>query len=161
MKSTDSKDLDELHHRDDFARFRDPLSAKVGYHCSDLEGCVCHSKWFDSVGDLVNHILEVELPLDTFGDEDEQEKYFGPLQQLLAGVKHDGLTEELRNSINNLYWGGWVHWWGKFDDLLTGETPFSREMLGRFAAKHGDLSGDVRADIRPFVEFLSCCCKSQ
>ena len=55
---------DDLIHRDDFAKFRDPLTARVGYHFGDSYGCVpCRFKWFDSVGDLTDHILNVELPL--------------------------------------------------------------------------------------------------
>ena len=95
---------DDLVHSDNFAEFRDPLSASVGYHFGDEYGCVpCRFKWFDSVGDLTDHILNVELPLCDY-DKFMHEEFRTRLSAALAKVEIEGLTEEAREFVNSVDW---------------------------------------------------------
>src|SRR5262245_272731 len=94
--------IDDLCHRDHFATSRDPMLAKVGYRFGDFYGCVpCLFKWFDSERDLADHLLNVELPLFEF-DEATHEEIRKPLERLLSRIATDGLSEELRESINGI-----------------------------------------------------------
>lgn len=149
----------DLIHRDDFAKFRNPLSARVGYHLGDNFGCApCAFKWFDSVGELIAHILTVELPLCDY-DEDERNYFHGRLDQVLRSADDEGLTEERRDSLNQVDWGFTMHWWGTLQDLLSGQTEFSREILDSFSARNGGGRDIAPGSMPAFVEFLRNSCR--
>lgn len=150
---------DELYRIDKFAHFRNPVYAPIGYHCDDSCGCApCRFKWFDSVAEMSDHILNVELPLISW-DQEMIDESRATLARLLARVTAEGLTEELRESLNRLDWGVTMHWWGSLEDLLSGRTQFSREILDGYSRSKG---GDsvTKTDIVDFVDFLRHCCES-
>jgi len=152
--------VDDRTHRDAFAKFRNPRSTKVGYHIGDELGlCQCEFKWFDSVGDLIHHVLNVELPSFAY-DQDDQDNFRRRIARALRWVAVEGLSEEARADLNQVDWGCTMYWWGSLEDLLSGKTQFSREVLGSFAVKRGGGSGVMAVEIPAFVEFLRCCCKS-
>ena len=150
--------IDDLMHRDKFAEFRNPLTAKVGYHFGDIYGCApCRFKWFDSVSDLTDHILNVDLRLCSY-DKDMHDEFRAGLSKALARVEIEGLTEKVREALNSIDWGFTMHWWGSLQDLLSGHTQFSRETLGSFAIEKRGEDGVMPSDTPAFLTFLCNCC---
>ena len=150
---------DDLYRIDNFVRFRNPFYAQIGYHCDDSHGCgPCRFKWFDSLSEMIDHILNVELPLLSC-DREMLDELRPLLEQLLGRVTAEGLTEELRESLNQQNSGFALYWWGALDDLLSGETQFSREILDGFTrSQSSEATG--RTLMVDFVEFLRQCCGS-
>jgi hypothetical protein len=152
--------VEDLYHVDNFAHFRDPMLATIGYHCDDSFGAApCRFKWFGSTTELIEHIRHVELPLVCLGDRDLYEEYSGPLEQILHDVAATGFTEKLRESLNALDWGVTIDWWGSLEDLQLGELPFCRRLLNEFIASVGGASGVERGDIRAFSQIVRTCCE--
>ena len=128
---------------------RDPRKCNWGYFASDTlpESGVGLFFWFESPAELLAFIVEIETR--ALPDKKKVKK----VQELIKRIKFKNkLTEELRKQINNILADIEIKWWGKFSDLCSGKSKFSREVINSY---FGSSSYDKNQTVYlpKFVEF--------
>lgn len=156
MRETDVFDLAESISglRQQTVMVGDPMTAEVGYHITDDPYSSSYKfQWFESIEEMVDYLIDVQIP------ELEARAYMTPeaatiVRHLLCHVRQHGLSTEAQDMINKGAGGLTIHWWGTLDELLSGMTLFSRELLGLFAVSRGDGRGVSVRELPGFLEFL-------
>jgi hypothetical protein len=133
----ESDELTEMFDISMFAALRDPAFATAGYFF-DFGG-FGHFKWFDSIDQLSDHLLAVQIPIHCDCFEDEIRPLRVKLAPVLQAIQANGLTERARFRFNAVVSGLTLEWWGSPKDLMVGQDPFSVRIRSRFAALSGTL----------------------
>jgi len=129
---------------------RDPRKFSCGYFANDTlpESGVGLFFWFESPAELLAFIANIETQV--LPDKGKAKK----VQKILAGLNlNRGLTTDLRKLINNELNDIEIKWWGKFSDLYSGKSKFSREILNSYFGPFLRLNIPLTVYIPKFVEF--------
>lgn len=116
--------------------------------------------WFDSLPDLVAHLLDVEpLLLLALSDGSTIEAYRERIRPALEQLELQGFHEDARLDFNQAAEGFMlIEWWGEFEELKAGLSPTSRELLTWFRDPAADDMDGARPladeELGEFVEFL-------
>ena len=139
------------------AHFRDPLVSQFGYSAVSTGGCpICQFQWFDSVVDLLDNLIENELAWTVLLDRSRALDELEALKHLAASIGCHGLTEEYRLSFNVIRGDAGIQWWGTIDDLLSGRTEFSQNLLRRYRRDESAGRAVTSAEITEFLKFIRC-----
>ena len=114
--------------------------------------------WCESQADLADHLVN-HLP-DGYGfEEADLEAYRARVAPLAQRIAAEGLTPGLLADLNAAIKSDMViDWWGRFDELVAGESEFSQRLVGGFLDE-GEPAHALRADeLDEFVEHLKTCC---
>jgi hypothetical protein len=154
-------------HSLEFPQQRDPREFPYGYFGSDdfVLASAGSFMWFESPHEMLTWLKLGEPKLYEVPDEDLQ-KIAGPIDDALPNYVAPGssLDPELIAQIRKGSKGYFcIDWWGKFDELVSGETPFASDVRERFwdlYAEDEELERDVQPPIPPnlidvFLIFLS------
>lgn len=113
--------------------------------------------WFETVDDLVQHLLEVQ-PLSYTMDEDDLAQYQSAIQPLLAELKKQGLSEPLKAEVNAAVRSTYViDWWGSFDEIKSGPSEFARDLRSDFRGDAQGAQAIQEDEMEDFIEFLQTC----
>jgi hypothetical protein len=113
----------------ELAHGRDPRKFIWGYFASDTlpESGVGLFFWFESPAELLAFIMDIE----TLAISDK--KKVKKVQDLIKRINFENkLTEELRKQINNILGDIEIKWWGRFSDLCSGKSKFSKSVLNSY-----------------------------
>jgi hypothetical protein len=136
---------------------RDPRQAPFGILSGDsfVLSSLRVFLWFESVEQLIDHLLDVEPRQYKVTPSNGLGEYQARVRPILARASEEGLTEHLRREFNPAEDGGFVvDWWGRYEDLRDGRDDFGCEVRDAFARRWG---GDERAPLDredEFVEYL-------
>lgn len=84
--------------------------------------------WFESPTELLDFITNIETQILPDSDTVKKE-----IQEILKEADlNDGLTNSLRTQINAKLVDIEIKWWGKFSNLRSGYSKFSKEVIGSF-----------------------------
>ena len=129
-----------------------PYAVRIGSRFGDGPNLF---SWFESLEELVDHLLEVEPRFSGILPGDGLEEYQARVRPILERVREEGLTEHLLRCFDPAEDGGFiVHWWGRYEDLRDGRDGFGCDVRDAFVRRWG---GDERAPREredQFVEFL-------
>lgn len=143
------------------AASRDPREAPYGIFTGDsfVLASLRVFLWFESVEQMIDHLLDVEPRRYEVTPGNGLEEYRARVRPILARVREEGLTEHLRREFNPGEDGGFVvDWWGRYEDLRDGRDDFGCEVRDGFVRRWG--AGDERSPLEreeEFVEFLWNC----
>lgn len=148
---------------------RDPRSAPFGIYSGGsfvLDGVRVFS-WFRSLDELAEFLLETEPAI--YGIEDEDlASYRKAVSPVLERFSTDGFTDELLAELNEAVKSDFtLEWWGRFDELVAGQSNFARNIVTGFLSQAEEWSEEqeddppVRAlredELDEFVEYLQTC----
>lgn len=141
---------------------RDPRYFRIGYLTggSFVMDSVRVFVWFQTIDDLVEHIVEAEPRLYNLESEDLaalQEK----LRESLADVSKEGLDEETRNNVSAIGSSAdafVIDWWGTFDELINGSSAVSADVMDSYTDGGKTSLSDVsESELDEFVDYLKTC----
>ena len=116
--------------------------------------------WFDSVEDLVTHLLDVEpMLLAGLADGPDIESYRERIRPPLDQVLLHGCQESARIAFNDAAEGYMlIDWWGQFSELAAAQSPTSRDLLTWFREPDDSDGQEVAPladhELEAFVAFL-------
>lgn len=116
--------------------------------------------WFDTLPDLVAHLLDVEpLLLLSLSDSPDIEAYRDRIRPALEQLQLQGFHEAARLDFNEAAEGCMlIERWGELEALKAGLSPTFRELLTRFRdPATDDLDGTrplTEEELDEFVDFL-------
>jgi hypothetical protein len=142
------------------AQERDPRKFSYGYNSggSFVLDSVNMFFWFDSVEHLVRHLTEIEPRVFDLEPGVGLEEYQAAVKPALDRVKKEAFSADLLEQLNEaIKEHSVVNWWGTFDQLLKGESEFTRNIIDRFLPEERE-GGSVQAEeMDDFIEYLKTC----
>jgi hypothetical protein len=137
------------------AMTRDPRRAPYGYFSGGT--FVLDStrvfQWFDSLDAMGHHMLEVEPRVHDL-DHDDLPAYQERLRSLIARLSAEGLSDRLRNEINQALSHTFrIEWWGEFNELVSGNSEFACGIRSGFLDDQ-ECARIESGDLEAFIEYL-------
>lgn len=111
------------------------------YSYSDLPPCMCGSGmgaffWFATKAEMLHFMREYHAWMSIDFSAADPAAFVAQVQAAVDSVGPDPDEERLallQRHLNKLAKHLWqIEWWGRFDDLCRGETPFARKVRERF-----------------------------
>ncbi len=141
----------------DAAMSRDPRFANYGLFSGG--SFVLDSErvfmWFETIQDLVFFIKKAEPQIFEL-DAADIENYESKITPVLDNVQRDGLTDQLKNKINDISKDFMViEWWGNFSELVANKSEFSKNLIEDFFEQFEEEPKSLSEEhMDSFVEFI-------
>lgn len=138
------------------AMSQDPRTAVVGMNIGGsfvLDSTRVYV-WFETIEKMIEYITEVE-PKSRELDDDFIAEQRAKLEPLMNQIRESGVTEDLREEVNNIISTDWViDWWGSLESLTNGETEFALDVVQGFYEEESRTKVETE-DLDAFIESLS------
>ncbi len=134
---------------------REPLSYSWGFFAYDdalgaTGGGAGNFSWFDSKEELVRFLQKFPLLAHSLGTDNAE--LFEKAQRLLSSATAECFDQKIVDELNQIISGvEQIQWFGRFDDLLSGESEFAQGLRKFFSSSTKPLS---KNQIPEFAEFL-------
>jgi hypothetical protein len=141
----------------DAAMSRDPRLANYGLFSGG--SFVLDSErvfmWFETIQDLVFFIKKAEPQIFEL-DAADIENYESQITPVLDNVQRDGLTDQLKNKINDISKDFMIiEWWGNFSELVANKSEFSKNLIEDFFEQFEEEPKSLSEEhMDSFVEFI-------
>ena len=139
------------------AASRDPRQAPFGIYTGDsfVLASVRVFLWFESIEQLMEHLLEVEPRRYRVTPGNGLEEYQARVRPILERLRYEGLAAQLLDELNPAQDGGFVvDWWGTFAELRDGDSAFAAELRERFYLKMSRAGKPIEGIEDEFVDFV-------
>jgi len=102
--------------------------------------------------------MEIEPRVYDLQPGEGLEEYQASIQPILNRVKTEGLSSDVLDKLNEAIRDhSIVNWWGTFNDLLKGDSEFTRDIIDRFLPEEREGSALQAHEMDEFVEYLKDC----
>ena len=139
------------------AAARDPRLAPFGIFTGDsfVLASLRVFLWFESVDQLIDHLLEVEPRRYEVKPGNGLDEYQARVRPILEQVRKNGLTGRFLSELNPAQDGGFaVDWWGTYSELRDGDSSFAGELRERFYLRMARGKEPIGGVEDEFVEFI-------
>ena len=141
----------------DDAMNRDPRKANYGLFSggSFVLDSTRVFMWFETIQDLVFFIKKAEPQIFEL-DAAYIANYESQITPVLDNVHKDGLTDQLKDQINDISKDFMViEWWGNFSELVGNKSEFSKNLIEDFFERFEEEPKSLSEEhMDSFVEFI-------